>query len=236
MSEPVSRSQDMKPSVSHALCTLVLVLAALYAAFIYASTEMTMGEVQRIFYFHVSSAWTSFLGIFLVLLFSILSLLKGSRNWDIRAAAAAEVGAIFCSLVLITGPIWAKPVWGIWWTWDARLTSFFVLWLIYMGYLMLRRLVESPEQRARLSAVFGILGAMDVPIVYMANRWWRTQHPQPVIAGGENSGLDPAMRVALFVSLVAFTSLYFYLWRLRCSIEELQDSEEALHRRFQSMS
>jgi heme exporter protein C len=211
-------------------------LVALYAAFIYAPTEMTMGEVQRIFYFHVSSAWTSFLAISLVLMFSILALLKGSRFWDIRAAAAAEVGAVFCSLVLITGPIWAKPVWGIWWTWDARLTSFFVLWLIYMGYLMLRRLVESPEQRSRLSAVFGILGAMDVPIVYMANRWWRTQHPQPVIVGGENSGLDPAMRVALFVSLAAFTSLYFYLWRLRCSIEELQDSGEALRRRLQSRS
>ena len=224
----------MKPTILHALCTFVLVLAALYAAFMYAPTELTMGEVQRIFYFHVSSAWASFLAIFLVLLFSILSLLKGSRTWDIRAASSAEVGAVFCSLVLITGPIWAKPVWGIWWTWDARLTSFFVLWLIYMGYLMLRRLVESPGQRARLSAVFGILGAMDVPIVYMANRWWRTQHPQPVIAGGENSGLDPAMRVALFVSLAAFTSLYFYLWRLRCSIEELQDSAEALHRQLQS--
>ena len=91
--------------------------------------------------------------------------------------------------------LWAKPVWGIWWTWDARLTSFFVLWLIYWGYLMLRRLVESPEQRARLSAVFGVLGAVDVPIIYISNRVWRTQHPQPVIGGGEGSGLDPRMGV-----------------------------------------
>ena len=224
----------MRPSAFHALLTFALILAALYAVFIYAPTEMTMGVVQRIFYFHVSSAWTSFLAIFFVFLYSVLSLFKGSRFWDIRAASAAEVGAIFCSLVLITGPIWAKPVWGIWWTWDARLTSFFVLWLIYMGYLMLRRLVESPDQRARLSAVFGILGAVDVPIVYMANRWWRTQHPQPVIAGGENSGLDPAMRLALLVTLVAFTVLYFYLWRLRCCIEELKDAGDALHRRLQS--
>ena len=223
----------MKLYLLHALLTFVMMLAAVYAVFIYAPTELTMGEVQRIFYFHVSSAWLSFLAIFFVFYYSIVSLVKGSRSWDIRAAAAAEVGAIFCTLVLISGPIWAKPVWGIWWTWDARLTSFFVLWLIFMGYLMLRRMVESPGQRARLSAVFGILGAVDVPIVYMANRWWRTQHPQPVLAGGEGSGLDPEMRVALFVSLAAFTLLYFYLWRLRCDMEQLQDTAEALERQLQ---
>jgi heme exporter protein C len=226
----------MKLHLPHALLTFVLMLAAVYAVFVYAPTELTMGEVQRIFYFHVSSAWTSFLAIFFVFLYSIFSLVKGSRFWDIRAAAAAEVGAIFCTLVLISGPIWAKPVWGIWWTWDARLTSFFVLWLIYMGYLMLRRLVESAGQRARLSAVFGILGAVDVPIVYMANRWWRTQHPQPVLAGGQGSGLDPEMRVALFVSLAAFTLLYFYLWRLRCDMEQMQDTAEALERQLQGYS
>jgi heme exporter protein C len=226
----------MKLHLPHALLTFVLMLAAVYAVFVYAPTELTMGEVQRIFYFHVSSAWTSFLAIFFVFLYSIFSLVKGSRFWDIRAAAAAEVGAIFCTLVLISGPIWAKPVWGIWWTWDARLTSFFVLWLIYMGYLMLRRLVESAGQRARLSAVFGILGAVDVPIVYMANRWWRTQHPQPVLAGGQGSGLDTEMRVALFVSLAAFTLLYFYLWRLRCDMEQMQDTAEALERQLQGYS
>jgi heme exporter protein C len=224
----------MRPQLLHAFLTFVLMLAAIYAVFVYAPTEATMGEVQRIFYFHVSSAWTSFLAIFFVFLYSVLSLLKGSRYWDIRAASAAEVGAVFCSLVLITGPIWAKPVWGIWWTWDARLTSFFVLWLIYMGYLMLRRLVESPEQRAKLAAVFGILGAVDVPIVYMANRWWRTQHPQPVMGGGESSGLDPAMRTALFITLAAFTLLYFYLWRVRCTLEELRDAGEELHRHLQT--
>lgn len=223
----------MKLHLPHALLTFVLMLAAVYAVFVYAPTELTMGEVQRIFYFHVSSGWLSFLAIFLVFFYSIGSLVKGSRIWDIRAAAAAEVGAIFSTLVLITGPIWAKPVWGIWWTWDARLTSSFVLWLIYMGYLMLRRLVESPGQRARLSAVFGILGAVDVPIVYMANRWWRTQHPQPVLAGGEGSGLDPEMRLAFFISLAAFTLLYFYLWRLRCDMEQLQDTAEALERQLQ---
>ena len=165
----------MRPQLLHAFLTFVLMLAAIYAVFVYAPTEATMGEVQRIFYFHVSSAWTSFLAIFFVFLYSVLSLLKGSRHWDIRAASAAEVGAVFCSLVLITGPIWAKPVWGIWWTWDARLTSFFVLWLIYMGYLMLRRLVESPEQRAKLAAVLGSW----VPSMFPSSTW-------PIV-GGERS-------------------------------------------------
>ena len=126
--------------------------------------------------------------------------------------------------------LWAKPVWGIWWTWDPRLTSFFVLWLIYWGYLMLRRLVESPEQRARLSAVFGVLGAVDVPIIYMSNRVWRTQHPQPVIGGGEGSGLDPRMGWTRGGVVSGFHTCFFSTcgscvktWSvLRRSVESLQ--------------
>jgi len=210
--------------------TLLLILISLYCIFIYAPTESSMGEVQRIFYFHVPSAWTGFLGIFLVFFCSILFLIKNDRAWDIRAAAAAEVGAIFTTMVLISGPLWAKPIWGIYWTWDAKLTSLFVLWLIYLGYLLLRRLLESPIQRARLSAVFGIIGAIDVPIVYMSNRWWRTQHPQPVMGGGESSGLEPSMLFTFLLSLTAFTFLFFLLWRMRCRIEESADRLEALHR------
>jgi heme exporter protein C len=210
--------------------TTVLILISLYCIFIYAPTESSMGEVQRIFYFHVPSAWTGFLGIFLVFICSILFLIKNERAWDIRAAAAAEVGAIFTTMVLISGPLWAKPIWGIYWTWDAKLTSLFVLWLIYLGYLLLRRLLESPIQRARLSAVFGIIGAIDVPIVYMSNRWWRTQHPQPVIGGGESSGLEPRMLFTFLLSLTAFTFLFFLLWRMRCKIEQSADRLEALHR------
>lgn len=209
---------------------IVLIFASLYCIFLFAPTEASMGEVQRIFYFHVPSAWTGFLGIFLVFLCSILFLIKNDRVWDIRASAAAEVGAIFTTMVLISGPLWAKPVWGIYWTWDARLTSFFVLWLIYLGYLLLRRLLESPLQRARLSAVFGIIGAIDVPIVYMSNRWWRTQHPQPVMGGGESSGLDPGMLFTFLLSMTAFTFLFFLLWRLRCRIDQSSDRLETLQR------
>jgi heme exporter protein C len=217
-----------------AFLTFLFMLAALYGIFLYAPTEASMGEVQRIFYFHVSADWVSFLAMFFVFLYSLLFLLKRDRDLDIKAASAAEVGVIFCTIGLATGMLWAKPVWGIWWTWDARLTSFFVLWLIYLGYLVLRRLVESPEQRARLSAVFGVLGAVDVPVVYMSNRWWRTQHPQPVMAGGEGSGLDPQMRLAFFVTLIAFTLFYFYLWRVRCDLERTQETVETLQRQIQA--
>jgi heme exporter protein C len=224
----------MSPKSPLALLTLISMLAALYGIFLYAPTEQTMGEVQRIFYLHVSSDWISFLAIFCVFFYSLRFLAKRERDLDIKAASAAEVGVVFCTMGLLTGMLWAKPVWGIWWTWDPRLTSFFVLWLIYLGYLMLRRLVESPEQRARLSAVFGILGAVDVPIVYMSNRWWRTQHPAPVMGGGEGSGLDPQMRIAFLTTLFAFTLFYFYLWRIRCDLERTQETVETLQREVQA--
>jgi heme exporter protein C len=224
----------MSPKSPLALLTLISMLAALYGIFLYAPTEQTMGEVQRIFYLHVSSDWISFLAIFCVFFYSLRFLAKRERDLDIKAASAAEVGVVFCTMGLLTGMLWAKPVWGIWWTWDPRLTSFFVLWLIYLGYLMLRRLVESPEQRARLSAVFGILGAVDVPIVYMSNRWWRTQHPAPVMGGGEGSGLDPQMRIAFLTTLLAFTLFYFYLWRIRCDLERTQETVETLQREVQA--
>jgi heme exporter protein C len=207
--------------------TMVTMIAGLYMAFLYAPRESTMGDVQRIFYFHVPAAWVAFFAFFLVFLFSFFYLMRGSRTWDIRASAAAEVGVLFCSLVLITGPIWAKPVWGVWWTWDARLTLTLVLWLIYVGYLMLRHYVTDPERRATYSAVVGIIGFIDVPIVYFSIRWWRTQHPQPVIAGGEDSGLDPAMRTTLLVCLAAFTFLFFFLFKKRVALQNMQDELEA---------
>ncbi len=216
-----------------ATITFTAMLASLYLVFLYAPTETTMGEVQRIFYFHVSSAWTSFLAIFVVFIYSVRFLATRNRDLDTKALSAAEVGAVFSTMVLVSGPLWAKPVWGIWWTWDARLTSAFVLWLIYLGYLTLRRLVESPEQRARLCAVFGVLGAVDAPIVYMSTRWFRTQHPQPVIAGGEGSGLDPQMRLVLYLTFLAFVLLFFYLWRLRCDLERTQEAVESLERQAQ---
>jgi heme exporter protein C len=201
------------PPTLHLMLTLVWLCVATYLIFLYAPEELTMGEVQRIFYIHVSSAWTALLAYFLIFLGSVGYLWKRSKVADDFAHAAAEVGFVFCSCVLVTGPLWAKPVWGIWWTWDARLTLTFVLWLLFVAYLMLRSYVLNPGRSAVLAAVVGIIGFVDVPIDYMAIRWWRTQHPQPVIAGGEGSGLDLRMWVTFLVTWGAFLCLFSYLMR-----------------------
>lgn len=199
-----------------------LIVVAGYAVFFLAPAERTMGDIQRIFYFHVASAWTAFVAFFTVFVANVLYLIRRKHQWDHLAVSAAEVGIAFCTVVLITGPIWAKPVWGIWWTWDARLTSTFVLWLLYVSYLLLRTMLEDVERRALVSAVFGIFAFLDVPIVYMSIRWWRTQHPQPVIAGGEGSGLDPGMWRVLLICLVALLTLLFHLIRQRYRLEQLR--------------
>jgi heme exporter protein C len=203
--------------------TGVVTLVGLYAALIYAPTEKTMGNVQRIFYYHVPAAWLAFFGFFLVFLFSLMYLMRGGKKWDNRASAAAEIGLLFCSINLITGPIWAKPVWGVWWTWDARLTLTLVLWLIYVGYIMLRHYLADAERRATFSAVLGIVGFIDVPLVYFSIRWWRTQHPQPVMAGGEDSGLDPVMWYTILVTLTGLSLLFAYLFRKRLALQALRD-------------
>jgi heme exporter protein C len=213
--------------------TLVAMVVSLYMALLYAPREATMGDVQRIFYFHVPSAWLAFFAFFLVFVFSFAYLVRSDRRWDTLAAVSAEIGVLFCTLVLITGPIWAKPVWGVWWTWDARLTLTLVLWLIYVAYLMLRHYMADPERRATFAAVLGVIGFIDVPLVYFSIRWWRTQHPQPVLAGGENSGLEPHMLATLLVCLATFTLLFFTLLRLRLRLQALRDEVDALQDRLE---
>jgi heme exporter protein C len=181
------------------LLSIVLLGIAFYQAMWVAPTEQTMGDIQRIFYYHVPSAWTCFVLFFLNFIASIWYLIKRTPAADAFALANAELGVIFCTIVLTTGPLWAKPVWGIWWTWDARLTTTLVLWLIYVSYLLLRRFSEA-GQTPVLAAALAIFGFLDVPIVYMSIRWWRTQHPQPVVAGGQGSGIDPEMRMVLFTN------------------------------------
>jgi heme exporter protein C len=185
-----------------------LMMAALYTVFIYVPTEKETGVVQRIFYFHVPVAWVAFLAFFVTFIFSILYLWKRKSEWDAVACASAEAGIIFTTLILVTGPIWAKPVWGIWWTWDARLTTSLLLWLIYVAYLLVRRLANEPGQGARYGAVIGIVGFIDVPIVYLAVTLWRTQHPTTMVFEG---GLEYQMMITLMVCLAAFTLLYVLL-------------------------
>ncbi len=210
------------PISLHFVLTLAALIVALYMIFLYAPEEMTMGEVQRIFYVHVPAAWTALLGFMIIFVASIIYLWKRTQSADELAQTTAEVGFIFCTCVLVTGPLWAKPAWGIWWTWDARLTLTFLLWLLYVAYLMLRSYLVNPGRAANLCAVVGIIGFVDVLIDYMAIRWWRTQHPQPVIMGGPGSGLDPRMTVTLLVCWGAFTLLFFLLVRLRLRMAEMR--------------
>ncbi|HUX09095.1 MAG TPA: cytochrome c biogenesis protein CcsA [Terriglobia bacterium] len=203
------------PISLHFVLTLAALFVTFYMIFLYAPEEMTMGEVQRIFYIHVPAAWVSLMGFLIIFISSIIYLWKRTQSSDELAHATAEVGFIFCTCVLVTGPLWAKPAWGIWWTWDARLTLTFLLWLLYVAYLMLRNYLVNPGRAANLCAVVGIIGFVDVLIDYMAIRWWRTQHPQPVVLGGPESGLDPRMLATLLVSWGAFTLLFFLLVRIR---------------------
>ncbi|HEX2172303.1 MAG TPA: cytochrome c biogenesis protein CcsA, partial [Dehalococcoidia bacterium] len=204
---------------------LSAMLVALGMIFFYAPTERVQGDVQRIFYLHLGLAWVGFLAFFVVFVASIGYLWKRTSGWDVWARSSAEVGVVYMTLVLITGSIWAKPVWGTWWTWDARLTTTLILWLIYLAYLVVRAYASEPGRAARYAAVIGIIGFLDVPIVYQSVNWWRTLHPGPtVVQSGGGSGLTPAMMATLLVTLVAFTVLYLYLTRLKAGIERAKDA------------
>ena len=205
--------------------TVLLLAYGFYQGIYVAPTEETMGEIQRIFYYHVPSAWTAMLLFFANFLASVAYLLRRSPQADAWAVSFAEVGVVFCTIVLVTGPLWAKPVWGIWWTWDARLTTTLVLWLIYVAYLMLRRFSES-QQTATIAAALAVFGFIDVPIVYMSIRWWRTQHPQPVFGGGPGSGIDPAMRFAVMANWAAFVALGALLAWMRYRLARAEQQQE----------
>jgi heme exporter protein C len=202
---------------------VLLVIAAAYASFFIAPTENSMGEIQRIFYLHAASGWAGMTAFFVCFVANICYVLRRKQKYDWIAVSAAEVGLAFTTVLLITGPIWAHPVWGIWWTWDARLTSTFILWMLYIAYLLLRGMVEEPDRRALLSAVFGIFAFIDVPLVFGAIRWWRTQHPQPVIMGGPGSGLEPTMRNVFFFSVLAMHALMVLLLSERYRLEKTRD-------------
>jgi len=205
--------------------TLGLLAQAFHVAMFVVPPDQTQGEIQRIFYYHVPSAWTAFCLFFVNLIGSLIYLVRKSSKADALAVAAAEVGVVFCTIVLITGPIWARPVWGIWWTWDLRLTLTLVLWLIYVSYLVLRRFSDS-SQTPKLAAVLAVFGALDVPLVYFSIWFFRTQHPQPVIGGG--GSLDPRMLHAFLINLFAFSCFGAMVcwWRYRL---------ELLHREVEEM-
>ena len=214
------------------LATLVFILVGLYMAFMYAQTEVNMGLVYRIFFFHLGNVAASFLAIVLVAIAGIAYLRTGSRAWDRVAEASAEIGVVFTVITLLTGMIWAKPIWGVWWTWDPRLTSYMILFLIYLAYLMLRASARDDTRVARFSAVFGLIGALNVPIVIASARIWRGI--SPVLFQETNQGftfgLTPEMVQTLMVCITAFILLFFYLLAVRTRLEALRDQVVELRR------
>lgn len=212
------------------LVTTAAMIGALWMVFLYAPEEKVMGAVQRIFYFHVPAAIACFLSVFVLLGASIAYLWRREAIWDAIALAAAEIGFVLCTLVLVTGPIWAKPAWGVWWTWEARLTTTLLLWLLLAACLMVRSYADNREQGARLASVLGIVAALDVPIIHKAVEWWRGQHPQ-VFGPGKSEGLAPGMRETFLVCLGVFFLLYVVLMLLRTRLALLEDRARALAER-----
>ena len=213
----------------HAIAMYISMTTAIFLIFAYAPTDKMQGIVQKIFYFHVSSAITMFFAFFVVFVASIMYLWKSSDWWDAVALSAAEIGVVFCTLVLITGPIWGRPIWGTWWSWDPTLTLTLVLWLIYVAYLMLRIDAHDPK-RARFAAILGVVGFVDVPLIRWSVEKWRTLHPKPVlIQEGGTTGIESsAMLLTFVVCLGAFLLLFFYLLWERTSIAQSRHSLEVL--------
>ena len=206
----------------------VSMVGALYLVFLYAPTDRNLGISQRIFYFHVSMAWVGFLAFFWVLVGSVGYLWKRSQKMDRLAYSSAEIGVVFTTLMLITGVLWAKPAWGVWWTWDPKLTTSLILWLLYVAYLMLRAYSPRGDQGARFAAVLGIIGFVDVPIIYLSVVWWRTVHPPVVLGPVAEGSLEPSMRMVLMACTVAFTLLFAYLLMDRQALRRSEEEFEAV--------
>jgi heme exporter protein C len=220
------RSQSRLDAVLGVILLLGMILA-LYMALIGAPRERTMGDLQRIFYFHVPAGITGITAFAINFFASLMFIIRKNRWWDRLALSAAEVGVVFLAIVLITGPIWAKPVWYVWWTWSPRLTASLILCLLYVSYLLIRKYIADPERKAMVSAVFGIIAFVDAPLVWFSIRWWRDIHPSPML---EQGGLAPEMRPALWTCWAVFQVLMIYLLRRCFYLESVNDDLEWIER------
>ncbi len=201
-------------------------LAAMYMAFIYAPTETKMGHIQRIFYFHIGSVWVATIGFIIVFVSSIMHLWKSSRKWDTLAYCSAELGVLFLTITIITGSIWAKPIWGTWWTWDPQLTTTFILWILYIVYLILHSSAGNDAKKSKYAAIFAIIAFIDLPLVYMSVRVMRGI--SPVVFGPGGGGIAPEMMNALLVSMLAFSLLFLLLLIERLDLMRMSDKLEKL--------
>ncbi|MBI2935659.1 MAG: cytochrome c biogenesis protein CcsA [Chloroflexi bacterium] len=206
-----------------------LMLLALYLVFFWVPTDANLGVSQRIFYFHVPIAFMGLLAIGVIFVASVRYLFHPSPRWDALAYAAAEVGLVFATLILVTGSIWAKPVWGVWWTWSPQLTLSLILWFIYVGYLMLRAYGPKGTTGGRYAAILGIIGFVDAPIVYMSAKWWRDLHPERIVGPlAEPGALDDSMRTAWYVAILAFAFLFTYLIAERYALRRIEEETEGM--------
>ena len=214
---PIPGSAAVRSHRSDWLLTLaILAVAATYArAIFFTPVEALQGPAQKIFYVHAPSAWVAFLAFALVAVAGLLYLWLRDDRLDRIAESSAEVGVVFTTVVLISGPLWGKPVWGTWWTWDARLTLTLFLWFIYVGYLVLRGAIDDRAMRARYASVLGALGALLIPFIHLSVYLFRTLHPQPIVLKPERPSLPGEMLTTLFIAIVAFTLLYIALVRAR---------------------
>ena len=207
--------------------TALSIVVSVCLVFVYVPTERVMGPVQRIFYFHVPSAWVGFLGFFVTFVAGILYLASGKRIYDIVALSSVEVGLTFISMAVLTGPFWARPVWGTYWTWEPRLTISAIQLLVYIAYIMLRSASDNPAAGARFAVVYGIVAFVTVPLSWFAIRWWRAIHPD-IVTGGGGMAMEPKMLRTLMFSLFAFTVFYVTLMRQRVRIERAADEVASL--------
>ncbi|MCY4654952.1 MAG: cytochrome c biogenesis protein CcsA [Dehalococcoidia bacterium] len=216
------------------IASALLMAVTLYLVYFWVPTEQNLGISQRIFYFHVPLAWIGMVSIIVVAVASMLHLFTGRQRWDDLAYSTAELGVIYASLILVTGAIWGKPAWGVWWTWDPKLTTTLVLWFIYVAYLMIRTYGPMGSQGKRFASVIALIGAIDAPIIYMASIWWRTAHPPLNIgpAASEAEALGSSrIYIALLVSVVAFTVMYISLLAERYALRKSESDLDELHQR-----
>ena len=203
------------------ILTFIGMAASLYTAFIYAPTEPKMGHIQRIFYFHMGTVWVATIAFIMVFIASIMYLWKETRKWDILAYCSAELGVVFLTITIITGSVWAKPVWNTWWTWDPQLTTTFILWILYIVYLVLRSSAGNDVKRAKFAAVFGIIAFIDLPLVYISVRVMRGI--SPVVFGPGGGGIAPEMMHALLINMASSTLLFIVLLLERIDLERMSD-------------
>lgn len=223
---------------SNIFLTILTVLAALatvgvvYMSLFYAPTEVTMGEVQRLFYIHVSTAWVGSLAFGVVLVSGIVYLIRRQLFWDRLALASAEIGLCFMLIATVNGAVWGRPVWNTWWTWDPRLTTTTVVILLYAAYLLLRQAIEDPHRRALFASVYGILSFVSVPVTFLSIRIWRTIHPVVIGSGDPEAmgsmNMTPPMQQTFLFSMIALTIIYAALTWHRMRLAQMQENVEQL--------